>query len=182
MKKACHSIGIYAFFIFLMQLCPLNQVARQNLVVVLINIGLNVVDLVLVAMAQQSLLALSHDFLVCLLYLNRIEFQHIARLQIDETVRAVFEVKVLLQIAVEDMEQDDLVLIIFKVFQCLKHRFVVIKAVEHVGEDDHKAATVRHLSDLVQALRRRSRLAVVFVVSVYQFLQLCIDQLIVHIG
>ena len=80
------------------------------------------------------------------------------------------------------MEQDDLVFVVFQMLQCLKHRLVVVEAVEHVGENHHKAAAVRHLSDLVEALRRRSGLAVVFVVGVNQFLQLGIDQFVVYIG
>ena len=137
-----------------MQFRPLNQVTRQHLIIVLINIGLNIVDLVLVAMAQQGFFALGHYLFVGFLNLYGVEFQRVARLQIDETVRAVLEVQILLQVDVEDMEQDDLVLIIFKVLQSLKHRLVIIEAVKHVGEDDHKAAAVRHLCNLVQALRR----------------------------
>ena len=166
--------------LLLMQLRPLNQIACQNLIVVLINIGLNVVDLVLVTMAQQGIPVLGHNLFVGFLNLYRVEFQRVARLQIDETIRAVLKVKVLLQIAIEDMEQDDLVLIIFKVFQGLKHRLVVIEAVKHIGENDHKTATVCHLSDLVQALRCGSGLALILVVSVNEFFQLTIYELVVY--
>ena len=86
--------------------------------------------------------------------LYRIEFQHVAGLQIDKTIRAILEVEVLLQIAIENMEKDDLVLIIFKVFQSLKHRLVIVETVEHIGENDNEAAAMRHLSNLMQALRR----------------------------
>ena len=132
-----------------MQFRPLNQVTRQNLVVVLINIGFNIVDLVLVAMAQQGFLALCHYSFVCLLHLHWIKLQHIARLQIDKAVRAVLEVQILFQVAIEDMEQDDLMLIIFKVFQSLEHRLIVIETVKHVGKNHHKTAAVRHFGNLM---------------------------------
>ena len=52
------------------------------------------------------------------------------------------------------MEQNDFVLIVFQMLQGLKHWLVVFEAIEHIGENHHKAAAMRHFSNLVQALRR----------------------------
>ena len=52
------------------------------------------------------------------------------------------------------MEQDDLVLVVFQMLKRLKHGLVVVEAVEHVSENDHEAAAVCHLCNLMQALRR----------------------------
>lgn len=163
-----------------MQFRTLDEIARQHLVVVFVDVSLHIVDLVLVAMSQQGFLALRHNLFIGFLNLYRIEFQHVARFQIHETVRSVLEVEILLQVTVKDVEQDDFVLIILKVFQGLKHRFVVAEAVKHVSENHHKAAPMRHLRYLVQALGRGSGLAFVLVVIVNQLLQFAVNQLIVH--
>ena len=97
-----------------MQLRSLDKITRQHLVVILINIGLHIVNLILITVMQQGFLAFGHYFFIGFLNLYGIEFQHIARLQIDKTIRAVLKVQILFQIAIEDMEQDDLVFVIFQ--------------------------------------------------------------------
>ena len=71
-------------------------------------------------------------------------------------------------------------LVISKVFQRLKHRTEVVEAIKHIGKDNHKAAAMGYLGNLMQALGCRGGLSVVFVVVVNQLLQLAIDKFVVN--
>ena len=131
-------------------------------------------------MLEDIVFALGHQLAVAFLDLHGIEFEHLARFQIDEAMRTVFEVEVQLLGAVIHVEEDHLVLIIFKVFQGLEQLVGIVEIVEHVGEDHHEAALVGHLGDLVKALDGGGRSFLVLVVAIDELLQFSVDQLVVH--
>ena len=163
-----------------MQFSSFDEIARQHLVVIFINISLDIINLILIAMAEDVVLALRHDLTVTLLDVGRVEFEGLARLQIDKTVWAVLEVEVLFQLAVKDVEQDDLVLVVLQVFKGLEQLVGIVQVVQHVRKNHHQATLMGHLGNLMKALDGCRGFLLVLVVMINKFLQFGINQLVMH--
>ena len=74
------------------------------MVVQLVDVGFNVVDLVLVAMAEKRVFSLLHDLFVFLLNLSRVEFHDIARFEVNKTIWTIIKLEFLLEKSVVYME------------------------------------------------------------------------------